>query len=246
VRRKQQESAAERPKRAQPHAPAQDTGTPANHTPEGLSREEVIRRLRVLKEPATLFGERDDDRYKRLVAAESNIQVEDEAAGGQQANLHIAIEREEKTRWRQQRLLVEERAKAAAQAANAAEEAGSTQGSELATLDPEALKVGEAFKRAAEALAEQNMAVEDRISKWLRIWLQDWEADLEARSTEVKSSAAGRQADLRFKETEQYMRPLFSRLKNRSLVKEMLAGIKMIVDCMKDRNYLHAYKASGI
>lgn len=53
---------------------------------------------------------------------------------------------------------------------------------------------------------------------------------------------AGYQADVRFKETKEYLRPLFSRLKNGTLDTQMLAGLKLIVEAMKGRNYLHAYK----
>lgn len=48
----------------------------------GLKREEVIRRLRALAQPATLFGEEDSDRLQRLIKAEQDLQVEDEAVGG--------------------------------------------------------------------------------------------------------------------------------------------------------------------
>jgi pre-mRNA-splicing factor 18 len=86
------------------------------------------------------------------------------------------------------------------------------------------------------------MAVEDRINKWLQKWMKDWEDDLSSRDEAVKASAPGKQADVRFKETEQYLKPLYSRLKHRTLDVNLLAGIKLIVDAMKDRNYLHAYK----
>ena len=48
---------------------------------------------------------------------------------------------------------------------------------------------------------------------------------------------------MRYRETMQFLRPLFMRLKARSLDAEMLAGLKMIVDALRSRNYLHAYEA---
>jgi pre-mRNA-splicing factor 18 len=100
----------------------------------------------------------------------------------------------------------------------------------------------DAFAAAAEALKERAMPVEDRIAKWLRRWMADWEEDLEGRPDDIKTTAGGYQADMRFKETQQYLRPLFARLKNRSLDPSLLAGLMMIVERCKERNYLAAYE----
>eukprot|EP00798_Chlamydomonas_sp_ICE-L_P010080 gene10080-7977_t len=51
-----------------------------------LSRDEVIRRLRALGQPATLFGE-------RMLKAETEIHLDDESAGGQQENLMLELQR---------------------------------------------------------------------------------------------------------------------------------------------------------
>jgi pre-mRNA-splicing factor 18 len=196
-----------------------------------MTSDEVIRRLRVLKQPITLFGETDDQRYERLLLAEKTVQVEDEAAGGQQANLHIAMQREDKEKARRKPLEDSKQA----HVPDPVEE-------QLTEEELEQQQLMASFQAAADALAEQNMAVEDRIIKWLQKWMKDWEEDLLARDDAVKASAIGRQSDVRFKETEQYLKPLYSRLKHRTLDVNLLAGIKLIVDAMKDRNYLHAYK----
>lgn len=80
-----------------------------------LSPQEVVRRLRLLGQPATLFGEvrrtpsiaqcrqhvilatqTDFDRLKRLKKAEQEVQLEDEAAGGgMQNNLALELQRKE-------------------------------------------------------------------------------------------------------------------------------------------------------
>lgn len=48
------------------------------------------------------------------------------------------------------------------------------------------------FQRAAEAVAEQQMSVEDRISKYLRRWCDAWEHDLEGRPDEIKETHEGK------------------------------------------------------
>ena len=47
---------------------------------------------------------------------------------------------------------------------------------------------------------------------------------------------------MRFKETQQYLKPLYARLRNRSLDPSLLAGLAMIVERCKERNYLAAYE----
>lgn len=47
------------------------------------------------------------------------------------------------------------------------------------------------FQRAAEAVAEKQMVIEDLIAKYLRRWCDDWERDLEGRPEEVKQSLEG-------------------------------------------------------
>lgn len=218
------------------------TGCPASTAPPApvvaapsslLNKDEVIRRLRVLKQPVTLFGETDQQRWSRLLAAEQSVQVEDEAAGGQQANLHITMQREDKEKARLKQL--DTKTSTAPDPAEKDDKSSDDVGVEQQRLM-------ESFQAAADAIAEKNMAVEDRILKWLQKWMKDWEEDLASRDDAVKATAAGRQADVRYKETEQYLRPLYSRLRQRNLDVQLLAGIKLIVDAMRERNYLHAYE----
>lgn len=185
-----------------------------------LPQDEVMRRLRVLKEPIKLFGETDAMRYVRLAQAERSVQIADEATGGQQANLHIELTRQEKELGTQ-----------AAMEENFEQDANQEENALMAS-----------FKAAAEELAEKNMATEDVIDNRLKRWMADWYEELMKRSTIEKQSAAGKQADMRYKETKEYLRPLFHRLKKKSVNEDLLLGIKLITDAMKERNYLHAYK----
>lgn len=59
------------------------------------------------------------------------------------------------------------------------------------------------------------------------------------------AGTAGRAAEVRYRESQQYFKPLFQRLKQRSLHPEMVAGLKLMVEAIKERNYLHAYKVGG-
>ncbi|GAB4821259.1 hypothetical protein N2152v2_008305 [Parachlorella kessleri] len=233
--------------RSRPESRAGDGGQaeePAKQRPT-LTKEQVVRRLRRLGEPATLFGETDEERQQRLHLAEQNLQVDDETAGGQQANIHLALEKEK-----------QKQKKPPIGKGKQQEGKGKEGGGELEAVDPQqqarhgvlyplrtvVAALMAQFKRAAEQLAEQHMVLEDRLAKWLRQWCEEWERDLEARPDEVKQSLEGRQATVRFKESQVYFKPLFERLRQRSLDPEMVAGLKLMFDAMRDRNYLHAYK----
>ena len=98
------------------------------------------------------------------------------------------------------------------------------------------------FKRAAEAAAELAMSTEDIIDKRIQNWMQEWANELARRAPEERMTAAGKQADVRYKETKEYFRPLHARLQKKTIDTELLAGLKLITDAMKERNYLHAYK----
>lgn len=205
-----------------------------------------------------LFGEDDAQRVARLVLAEKNMKVDDEAKGGQQENIHVELAREERAR-RVARATgtaaVPARQSAAGNTGSAAVSGGGRDATDggvqhddgegtapVVPVDPEQERLAASFAAAAAAVADAALPVEDRLARWLRGWCADWEADLEARSEEVKALPAGKQASVLFAETVQYLRPLFSRLHNREIEPEMLAGIKLIADSMRERNYLQAYK----
>ena len=75
-----------------------------------LSVKEVKRRLRLLKQPATLFGEDEGDRRRRLKRVERELVVDTGTyANGQQANTVLEIQREEEAE--RQRMLRKELAR---------------------------------------------------------------------------------------------------------------------------------------
>lgn len=192
---------------------------------KALSLEEARRRLRVLGEPIKLFGEGEGDVFRRLALAESCIALADEAEGGQQANLHATFQRQNKDKSHILESMEAEK-----------------QGEADSPIDEQEKGLMAAFQQAADTLAEKNMSAEDLVEKRVRKWMADWSQELGHRSIEDQLSAAGKQADIRYRETQEYIRPLYFRLKHKSLDPQLLAGIKLITDAIKDRNYLYAYK----
>ena len=64
---------------------------------------------------------------------------------------------------------------------------------------------------------------------------------LEGEGSLRSSSCAGNQATIQYKQTMTFFQPLFKSLKRKSVLPEMVAGLDMIVEDIKQRNYLHAY-----
>lgn len=195
----------------------------------------------MLGEPATLFGESERERHARLINTEKNLRLEDEAAGGQQENVHLLLRKKEKEKYQKQ-MGGNENYRALTSGISLETQQVHAGNSDTLSGDNKKEELVKAFQAAAEALAEKNMPPEEQILTNLQRWMKDWENDLESRDPSVKSSPAGRQADVRYRETVQYMKPLYARLRRRSLDPQLLAGIKLIVEAIKDRNYLHAYK----
>ncbi len=105
-RRRTQHGTSSSPLKATPGAPATNTAdadattaapsTKQSTPPPQLPRDVAIRRLRALGQPATLFGEDDDQRLLRLQKMERDVALVDEARGGQQENFYLEIKRQEK------------------------------------------------------------------------------------------------------------------------------------------------------
>lgn len=221
-------------------APEDVEEAPPQVPPPAPSVAEVIRRLRRLREPATLFGETEEQRWERLREAEATARVADEDVGGQQANMHVELEREAEQRERLRALEV-----AAADFApdKAASSNPPTDGDKaVAVVDPETAKLEAAFRAAAAVAAEAALPVPERVAKRLRGWLQDWQADLDARPADAAATAEGRRATLRLEETRQYLKPLFESLAARDIEREVLAAVLLITNDINERNYLHAYE----
>lgn len=53
--------------------------------------------------------------------------------------------------------------------------------------------------------------------RYLKRWTAEWEADLEARSEEVKDSSSGYTATIQFQQTMSFFKPLFKQLKRRQV-----------------------------
>lgn len=226
---------------------------------EQLPKEEAVRRLRTLGQPATLFGEDEADRLRRLHVVQSKINVEDEhQTGGQQAN---------ERRDTEARAVEEYAQKAAAEKARAAEaaarKAAADRGRDIGTGgagpaaaagadgagtrdddDEETKGLQDAFAAAAKSLQKkrsvETMKPVDQVGAFFKSLLEEWEKELDSKGEDWIYSDLGRQTIANCRLCRLHMKPLFKRVKRRELPGDIERGLFLIVQAMRARNYRQA------
>ncbi|XP_028814231.1 pre-mRNA-splicing factor 18 isoform X2 [Denticeps clupeoides] len=193
--------------------------------PMTLSRQEVIRRLRERGEPVRLFSESDYEAFQRLRKIEI---LAPEVNKGLRNDLKAAMDKID-----QQYLN---------------EIVGGHEVSETDTQHD--LKVHEENTtiEELEALGESLGTGDDNgdmdvIDKVLRFLLGVWAKDLNGREDHVKRSVQGKLASATQKQTESYLKPLFRKLRKKSLPADIKESITDIIKFMLQREYVKANDA---
>ncbi|CAB1323108.1 unnamed protein product [Coregonus sp. 'balchen'] len=193
--------------------------------PMSLSRQEVIRRLRERGEPVRLFAESDYEAFQRLRKIEI---LAPEVNKGLRNDLKAAMD------------------KIDAQYLN--EIVGGT--GEPGEVDTQFdLRVHEADTtiEELEALGKSlgkgdDNGDQDVIDKVLRFLLGVWAKDLNGREDHVKRSVQGKLASATQKQTESYLKPLFRKLRKKSLPADIKESITDIIKFMLQREYVKGLK----
>lgn len=213
---------------------------------EALSAEETIRRLRSLGEPGTMFGETREDRILRLKVAEKNIAVADETTvTATQANEKLFDEE----RVREFAQKKKDRAKEEADKGKAKEGAGAPSDGANAekALSAEEQELMDSFAAAAAKVKKEReqeaMEPIDQVAAYLKALVQEWEEELDQKSEEWCYTTEGRQMISTFKTTQQHLKPLFKRIKRRTLPGDVERVLYLIMQAMKARNYKKAADA---
>ncbi|CAL4918563.1 unnamed protein product [Urochloa decumbens] len=184
---------------------------------EPLPRDEVIRRLRVLRQPATLFGEDDAARLRRL-----NEVLEDPAAladvdadeiGEGQTNDFL-------------RDIQALRARAAAAATKPRAGAEAHQRREGG---------GEEREVPFEELCD-----EDKIAAFFRRLMGEWSQEMDEMPEAERRTAKGKAAMATCKQCARYLDPLFKQCKRKALPPDVRQALLEVVMCCMRRDYLAA------
>jgi pre-mRNA-splicing factor 18 len=253
-------------------APCSDDREPEDDV-SVLNAAETVRRLRLLGEPATLFAEDDAARRARLRVAQSSIVVEDEHAGGQQANERRAVlealAREE--RARKEKSAARLGGEPFSSSSRADEGAGVGPGSDAFASDYEratkknassgALADGngdaddggalaEAFAAAARRVAKARDAESahpaDQVVHFLKYLLEEWQREVDAnvaRDENWTRTEVGRQSAANVRLCAEHLKPLFKKCKKRALPADLERALFLVVKRMKARDYRAAADA---
>ncbi|XP_063164273.1 pre-mRNA-splicing factor 18 isoform X1 [Candoia aspera] len=193
--------------------------------PMTLSRQEVIRRLRERGEPIRLFGETDYDAFQRLRKIEI---LAPEVNKGLRNDLKAALDKIDQQYLNE---IV----------------GGQEQGEDDAQND---LKVHEENTtiEELEALGESLGQGDDHkdmdiITKFLKFLLGVWAKELNAREDYLKRGVHGKLNSATQKQTESYLRPLFRKLRKRTLPADIKESITDIIKFMLQREYVKANDA---
>jgi pre-mRNA-splicing factor 18 len=217
------------------------------------STDEIVCHLRKLGQPVTLFGEDHCDRERRLEKVGTEIEIDDGLQGTDAQNVLIKIQKEEREQNQIERLLRGrqrgERCHAEEVSSFEADDESShrmmpTHRSYMAhKMSPrtKSLAVGtsKSSKNQEQSLDGKN-GLEDQCLKSIQKWCKDWLQDLRSRPVEAAETASGKHAYHEYKTTIMAFQYLFDQLVSRTLPEDVRKGVWLMVQAMKERNYMHA------
>ncbi|PRD32206.1 UNVERIFIED_CONTAM: Pre-mRNA-splicing factor 18 [Trichonephila clavipes] len=191
-----------------------------------LPRKEVIRRLRERQEPILLFGETELEAFQRLRRLEI---LEPEVDRGFRNDFQEAMEKVDQA-------YLDEILKTQ----GTAEDGKSVND---VKVEDEKTSIEEIKEEASKKLGKGSDNDDAKvILKFLRFLLQLWGQRLNARTEDEKTSVKGKMASATYTQTQDYIRPLFRRLKKENCPEDILEHLVLIVNYMLDRNYVKALK----
>eukprot|EP01018_Ginkgo_biloba_P012667 Gb_09584 [translate_table: standard] len=186
-----------------------------------LSRPEVIRRLRFLKQPITLFGEDDDARLNRLksLLKAGVVDPDNDMAEGQRNDFLIDLAELKK---RQKTGLLHHKKD------KSKEKDGIEEGEGRGVSDDHG---GEGGSSGID---------KDKDLKRLKSNFEDWEQELEDRPEAEKTTGRGKSMVATFKQCARYLKPLFKFCRKRCLPDDIRQALLVVVECCMKRDYLAA------
>ncbi|CAM6089764.1 unnamed protein product [Calypogeia fissa] len=207
-----------------------------------LPRAEVIRRLRILKFPITLFGEDDSQRLERLKALlkAGVADTDSELMEGQTNDFlrdMVELRKREKHSGRTEPRK-EKRDKERDKELDDGEKDGGAAGELEQEGGSSGLDNDKDMKRLKSNFEE--LCDEDKILVFFKRLLQEWEQELEDRPEAEKRTGRGKATVATFKQCARYLKPLFKMCRKRMLPDDIRRALMIVVRCCMERDYLTA------
>eukprot|EP01006_Ploeotia_vitrea_P024598 TRINITY_DN57428_c0_g1_i1.p1 TRINITY_DN57428_c0_g1~~TRINITY_DN57428_c0_g1_i1.p1 ORF type:complete len:364 (-),score=48.64 TRINITY_DN57428_c0_g1_i1:116-1171(-) len=189
-----------------------------------MVREEVIKRLRAVGEPATLFGETDRKRWLRLrqLQISGNFDMLVEQGRNDFAAEHAKLKEEMERQAAEDKKQISE------------EERQQREKEELEKKEERMAEIEQQLKERTFTRDEQY------VGTFLQKIFLAWEIHLDSRAYSEKTSVKGRQDTAFFKQTENYVAPLIKALMKKTLSPAIMEPMLNIVEAMEDREYVKA------
>ncbi|XP_078442050.1 splicing factor Prp18 family protein [Wolffia australiana] len=211
-----------------------------------LSKQEVIRRLRILKQPITLFGEDDDARLDRLkLTLKSGVlEIDSDMTEGQTNDFLRDID---ELRKRQKAgsggSFLHDKSQRKGEDDDGLdddEDGGGGDGDKGLSGDggSSGLDADKDVKRMKANFAD--LCREDKILVFFKRLLNEWNQELEEMTEVEKRTAKGKSMVATFKQCARYINPLFKLCRKKALPADIREALLVVVNCCMKRDYLAA------
>lgn len=204
-----------------------------------LSKQEVIRRLRLLKQPITLFGEDDESRLDRLkyVLKAGLFEVDSDMTEGQTNDFLRDIA---ELRKRQKTGILSERKRQKTDVDGVAEDGEGDVAEEELSGDggSSGVDADKDLKRMKANFDE--LCEEDKILVFFKRLLNEWKQELNEMQEIEKRTAKGKSMVATFKQCARYLNPLFKFCRKKVLPYDIRQALLVVVECCMKRDYLAA------
>lgn len=203
-----------------------------------LPKQEVIRRLRFLKQPVTLFGEDDEARLDRLkfVLKAGLFEVDDSDMTEGQTNdfLRDIVE----LKKRQKSGISSDRKRKSREGGGEDEDGGDGD----KDLSGDGASSGADHDKDIKRMKAnfEELCDEDKILVFFKKLLNEWNQELNEMSETEKRTAKGKSMVATFKQCARYLTPLFKFCRKKVLPDDIRQALMIVVRCCMKRDYLAA------
>ncbi|URE45630.1 Prp18 domain [Musa troglodytarum] len=209
-----------------------------------LPRQEVIRRLRILKQPITFFGEDDDARLDRLkLTLKSGVlEIDSDMIEGQTNDfLRDIYELRKRQKSGSTSSFFHDRTKGKRDDGDRLEDDG-MDGDVDKNLSGDGGSSGVDTDKDLKRMKAkfEDLCDEDKILVFFKRLLNEWNQELDEMAEAEKRTAKGKSMVATFKQCARYLNPLFKFCRKKVLPDDIRQALLVVVECCMKRDYLAA------
>ncbi|KAL9662893.1 hypothetical protein QQ045_027728 [Rhodiola kirilowii] len=209
-----------------------------------LPKQEVVRRLRFLKQPATLFGEDDEARLERLkyVLKTGLFEVDSDMTEGQTNDFLRDID---ELRKRQKKgIMGDMKNKKKKRDENGEDRDGGDGGGggDDEDLSGDGVSSGVDNDKDLKRMKANfdDLCDEDKILVFFKRLLNEWKQELDEMPDAERRTAKGKAMVAKYKQCARYLVPLLKFCRKKVLQDDIRRALIVVVNCCKQRDYLAA------